>query len=547
MKPLKVIYYIALSAIALLAVLLIFSTFPIPGNYKLYVVQSGSMQPVIKMGSVVFVKPVENYQKDDIITFADSKNPKNPITHRIVEIKKEGETTSFVTKGDSNNASDTKEVAIGDVIGKVLFSLPFIGYGVAATRQPIGFMLLIILPATLIIYDEIRKIKDQVVKMRSKKTLLLLFAFSVTLMTFNFTKAYLSDTETSTGNTFQVTTWDVWKQTDKDHFEAGTLSDVDTTTSAGDMMLAGAYPVVGDTVALWHLNEGADTTAYDETGNDNDGTLNGDTNWLVGKYSQGLEFDGDGDYVNVVDSASLDITGSITVEAWVKADTWNNLGASYNVRNIIDKGEHKTSKAYSVYSYNNKLHFRINKNSSCDVSCDLPAIDEWHHLAATYDGSTMKLYIDNDEKESISCTATIQTNNESLYIGGAVDRNYWFDGQIDEVRISNTAKTSFPIDYFSSGTLESQVFDGGGVRDWDYLEWDETLTGNSGDNDITFEVVTSTNGTDWSAWSAPLSDSPIDLTGLSDTQYIKWKANLTTTDSSLTPVLYEVRIRHFAP
>lgn len=62
-----------------------------------------------------------------------------------------------------------------------------------------------------------------------------------------------------------------------------------------------------------------------------------------------------------------------------------------------------------------KLHFRINKNSSCDVSEDLPSTSWWR-----------------------------------------VDWNYWFDCQIDEVRISNTAKTSFPLDYFSSGTLESQ-------------------------------------------------------------------------------------------
>ena len=140
MKPLTVVYYIGLGTIALLAVVLIFSTFPIPGNYKLFVVQSGSMQPAIKLGSIVIVKPVAEYKKDDIISYDDKENPGNIVTHRIFEVKEEGRTASYVTKGDANNAPDPREISKREIIGKVLFSLPLIGYGVAAVRQPVGFI-----------------------------------------------------------------------------------------------------------------------------------------------------------------------------------------------------------------------------------------------------------------------------------------------------------------------------------------------------------------------------------------------------------------------
>ena len=158
MKALKTIYYIFLGAIALIAVLLIVSSFPIAGNIKFLTVLSGSMEPAIKMGSVVLVKPASDYKIGDVITFGEISKIKTPFTHRIYEIKVVGSQPVYITKGDANNAPDQREITDKDIIGKVLFDVPYVGYAVDAAKKPFGFALIIIVPAALIIFGEIKKI-----------------------------------------------------------------------------------------------------------------------------------------------------------------------------------------------------------------------------------------------------------------------------------------------------------------------------------------------------------------------------------------------------
>jgi len=166
---LKIIYYFFLVFLGLIALLLIFSIFPIPGNYKIMVVLSGSMAPAIKMGSIVVVKPASNYQVGDIITFGPYSKKKPPITHRIYKIKMVNGEPIYITKGDANNAPDQKEITPREIIGKVLFSVPYFGFLVAFAKKPIGFMLIIIVPAGAIIYDEIKKIWQEIIRIKKEK------------------------------------------------------------------------------------------------------------------------------------------------------------------------------------------------------------------------------------------------------------------------------------------------------------------------------------------------------------------------------------------
>ena len=166
-KLMKVIFYIFVAVIGITAVLMVVSIFPITGNFKLMVVQSGSMEPSIKTGAVVVVKPVEKYQIGDVITFKDVFKTEVPVTHRIVEIKVIEGKYHYLTKGDANDNNDPKEVSETDVVGKVLFDVPFIGYIVDGARKPLGFALLIIIPGAFIIYDESKKIWREI--QQSKK------------------------------------------------------------------------------------------------------------------------------------------------------------------------------------------------------------------------------------------------------------------------------------------------------------------------------------------------------------------------------------------
>jgi len=169
MKILKAIYYILVGFIALIAVLLIFSTLPITGNFKALTVISGSMEPKISVGSVVVVKPDKDYKIGDIITFGPYSKTKTPTTHRIYDIKVVDGQLVYITKGDANNAPDAKEIQNKDIIGRVLFSVPFAGYAVDFARKPIGFALIIIVPAFLIIADELKKIYNEVKKSKKEK------------------------------------------------------------------------------------------------------------------------------------------------------------------------------------------------------------------------------------------------------------------------------------------------------------------------------------------------------------------------------------------
>lgn len=172
----KIAYYVFLGALGVTALLVIFSAFPIAGNYKLMVVRSGSMEPSIKMGSIVLVKPSDYYAIGDIVSFnagfrgPDGKNV--PVTHRIYEMRVDQGNPVYFTKGDANEDVDARELRNGNVIGRALFSVPYVGYAVETARQPYGFLALIIIPALMIVYDQARKIFGEVkrMKMENKKT-----------------------------------------------------------------------------------------------------------------------------------------------------------------------------------------------------------------------------------------------------------------------------------------------------------------------------------------------------------------------------------------
>jgi signal peptidase len=169
MKFLKIIYYIFLSAVVLIALLLVISTFPISGNIKVLTVLSGSMEPAIHMGSVVIVKPTTDYKIGDTITFGLNTKTQIPTTHRIAEVRVQDGQTVYKTKGDANNAEDSKEILTKDIIGKVYFSVPYAGYVVDFIKKPIGLILVVVLPAIYIGFGEVMKIVKEIKKIKKKK------------------------------------------------------------------------------------------------------------------------------------------------------------------------------------------------------------------------------------------------------------------------------------------------------------------------------------------------------------------------------------------
>lgn len=157
-----------------------------------------------------------------------------------------------------------------------------------------------------------------------------------------------------------------------------------------------------------------------------------------------LDFDGIDDYVNCGNSTSVRITGtSLTLEAWVKARSWetNVWEGSLIIKEGADCG-------YMLRCGDNgKVDFSIGNGSAWQsaTTASLLTTDRWYHLAAVYNGSTMKIFIDGEEAASQTATGSVADHPNSLWIGSsALNPVRNFDGQIDEVRIWNTAR--FQID-----------------------------------------------------------------------------------------------------
>lgn len=112
-------------AIMVLAFLLIGMRFI---GFDLFVVLSGSMEPVYKTGSVIYVKGTDtaSLEEGDIITFYINED--TIATHRIVELVQENGETMYRTKGDANENTDAKLVAAGSIIGQPKFAVPYLGY-----------------------------------------------------------------------------------------------------------------------------------------------------------------------------------------------------------------------------------------------------------------------------------------------------------------------------------------------------------------------------------------------------------------------------------
>lgn len=167
----KTLYWIFIGLLLAVAALFLASYLPIPGNIEVKIVKSGSMEPAIKTGSVVILRPADTYAVGDIVTFGEDSKLRIPTTHRIVEVHGAGNATTFTTKGDANEEADPQPVPRASVIGKVYGWVPYAGYVIDFARTPWGFTGLIGVPAALIIIDELFILFGEVSKLyRTRRT-----------------------------------------------------------------------------------------------------------------------------------------------------------------------------------------------------------------------------------------------------------------------------------------------------------------------------------------------------------------------------------------
>ncbi len=166
------IFQVTCVVLGVVFVLIMASPFlPLSEAIQTFTVRSGSMEPAIPTGSLIFVRPTETYVAGDVITIKTDDG--KTVTHRIIETVRTDIGMAFRTKGDNNEDPDPVEVMPVDIIGKTYLILPYIGYPVAYAQTRTGFLMLIIFPAVLIVLSEvfsiIREAKRLLRKRREEK------------------------------------------------------------------------------------------------------------------------------------------------------------------------------------------------------------------------------------------------------------------------------------------------------------------------------------------------------------------------------------------
>lgn len=168
---LTIIGNLLLAVLILVGIVVGVSMLPIENNYKMLSVKSGSMASAIPLGSIVVIKPANNYEVGDAITFptVNAKKGNDFTTHRIESIENKDDSIFYKTKGDANQSADSDRINKEDVIGKVYIVIPWVGYLLGYIKTLPGLVLIIVIPSTIIIYEEIRKLNHETRKIIQKR------------------------------------------------------------------------------------------------------------------------------------------------------------------------------------------------------------------------------------------------------------------------------------------------------------------------------------------------------------------------------------------
>jgi PKD repeat protein len=197
-------------------------------------------------------------------------------------------------------------------------------------------------------------------------------------------------------------------------------------------------PAPAGLVGAYAFNEGAGFSASDRSGFGNEGTLSGAAWVAVGRFGGAVSFDGVNDWVSVADSGSLDLSSGMTVEGWVRPS------AAGSVWRTVALKETAGNLAYGLYadegSGRPSGHVNVGGDRDTRGTGAVP-LNAWTHLAVTYDGATLRLFVNAAQVSSRALPGQILVSSGPLRIGGNAVWPEWFQGLIDELRVYNRALT----------------------------------------------------------------------------------------------------------
>ncbi|HZZ72519.1 MAG TPA: LamG domain-containing protein [Pirellulales bacterium] len=209
----------------------------------------------------------------------------------------------------------------------------------------------------------------------------------------------------------------------------------------GLTLLGRALAWAGGVVGYWKLDETSGSTASDASVNLLSGTLNHftfDSSGIPsGKVGYALQFDGSSNYISRTNSTVLQLTKAISMAAWIKGGGW---GSTTNVNAIIRKGEGGPNN-YQLAIQNGYLAVGLDAvdGSLAHGNTHLQT-GVWYHVVGTWDGTTVKLYVNGAlDNSTTTHAAPLGTDTRALYIGGQLGGTGYFNGTLDDLRLFNYA------------------------------------------------------------------------------------------------------------
>ena len=192
----------------------------------------------------------------------------------------------------------------------------------------------------------------------------------------------------------------------------------------------------GGLVAEWNFDEGKGDVLHDRSGNGNHGKIRGAT-WIRSGKGYALAFDGEDDYVDCGTGKSLDLTDALTLEAWVKP-TAANRGEPGIVGKFFN--------SYAITYYGNAFFYISSGGNNASAPTK---VGEWTHIAATFDGKTLRIHLNGIEAQNTESNFDKAAHGNNFLIGCVfgdptsndvnLQQTAFFPGHIDSVRLYNRA------------------------------------------------------------------------------------------------------------
>jgi hypothetical protein len=201
-------------------------------------------------------------------------------------------------------------------------------------------------------------------------------------------------------------------------------------------------------VGWWKLDEKEGSDAADSSGNGHNATLHGEPVWhpTGGKLGGALQFDGEDDFLDVADESAFDFLGGVTVASWIKVNAFDKPWQA-----IVTKGDtawriQRNNEADTLEFACTGLNIPGGNNYGSLFGVKEIGRGEWHHVAGTYNGKKMCLYVDGAMDASQDAWGSIHLNDTAAQIGANTDmQDRFFNGLIDEVHVYNYGLTETQV------------------------------------------------------------------------------------------------------